>query len=75
MLTRKSESKAPLMSKEMLMLKSSRDCCVNRRMAMIKLQLQKNPGLARAMLTHFQRINVDGKGAVEYLLHQHLSSA
>lgn len=57
------------------MLKSSRDCCVNRRTGMIKLRLQKNPCLARAILEHCKRIDIDGKGAVEYLLHQHLSSA
>ena len=42
---------------------------------MIKLRLQKNPCLARAILEHCKRIDIDGKGAVEYLLHQHLSSA
>ena len=41
---------------------------VERRLATIKLQLHKNPGLAQAIYEHCSTVDVDGKVATEYLL-------
>ena len=41
---------------------------MERRLATIKLQLHKNPGLAQAIYEHCSTVDVDGKVATEYLL-------